>query len=72
MAIVKQTEREPYEELASEPLKIPPGAPTHMRAVCTDVNGEQNLMFWLNGELAAAARDKNEPLSTGTVGLGVG
>jgi hypothetical protein len=48
-----------------------------LQAECTSVEGQQgqqgvHLVFSVNGHILAAATDTNNPLLTGTVGIGVG
>jgi hypothetical protein len=44
-----------------------------LQAECTNVGGQQgvHLAFSVNGRIVATATDTNNPLMTGTVGLGV-
>jgi len=63
-----------YEELRTAEPQVNPNSTNQLQAVCTSVVGQQavHLELWVNGQKAVETTDRDNPLSTGTVGLVVG
>lgn len=60
-----------YRSISNSPVLV--NANNLLQAECTSVEGQQGvrLVFSVNGHIVAAAIDTNNPLLTGTVGVGV-